>query len=141
MVLAVLAGSISGLLASAISKSPSVAPLIMILLIIPQIVLSGSLVPLSENVTAVASTRWAFQDFAGLTGMGSDVASDPCWQLTKDERDLMNGLRDLRDTGVCLPPEDLAACRIDGYRAPLKPNRMRLSRTACPLFSDLRTRR
>ena len=89
MVLAVLAGSISGLLASAISKSPSVAPLIMILLIIPQIVLSGSLVPLSEKVTAVASTRWAFQDFAGLTGMGSDVASDPCWQLTKDERDLM----------------------------------------------------
>jgi ABC-type multidrug transport system ATPase subunit/pSer/pThr/pTyr-binding forkhead associated (FHA) protein len=90
MVLAVLAGSMSGLLASAISKSASVAPLIMILLIIPQIVLSGSLVPLSEKVTAIASTRWAFQDFAGLTGMGSDVASDPCWKLTKDERDLMS---------------------------------------------------
>jgi len=89
MVVAVLAGSISGLLASAISKSPSVAPLIMILLIIPQIVLSGSLVPLSEKVTAIASTRWAFQDFAGLTGMGSDVASDPCWKLTRAERDLM----------------------------------------------------
>ena len=89
MVVAILAGSISGLLASAISKSPSVAPLIMILLIIPQIVLSGSLVPLSENVTAIASTRWAFQDFAGLTGMGSDIASDPCWKLTKTERDLL----------------------------------------------------
>ncbi len=74
MVLAVLAGSMSGLLASAISKSPSVAPLLMILLIIPQIVLSGSLAPLPEKVTAIASTRWAFQDFAGLTGMGSDVA-------------------------------------------------------------------
>jgi hypothetical protein len=90
MMLAVLAGSMSGLLASAISKSPSVAPLLMILLIIPQIVLSGSLVPLSGKVTAIASTRWSFQDFAGLTGMGSDVASDPCWKLTKNERELMS---------------------------------------------------
>jgi hypothetical protein len=53
-------------------------------------VLSGSLAPLPENVTAIASTRWAFQDFAGLTGMGSDVASDPCWELSEDERDLMS---------------------------------------------------
>ena len=90
MVLAILAGSMSGLLASAISKSPSVAPLLMILLIIPQIVLSGSLAPLPEKVTAIASTRWAFQDFAGLTGMGSDVAADPCWKLSKNERDLMS---------------------------------------------------
>jgi hypothetical protein len=80
----------SGLLASAISKSPGVAPLLMILLIIPQIVLSGSLAPLPENVTAIASTRWAFQDFAGLTGIGSDVASDPCWKLSEDERELMS---------------------------------------------------
>jgi hypothetical protein len=90
LVLAVLAGSMSGLLASAISKSPGVAPLVMILLIIPQIVLSGSLAPLPEKVTAIASTRWAFQDFAGLTGIGSDVASDPCWKLSEDERDLMS---------------------------------------------------
>jgi hypothetical protein len=90
MVLAVLAGSMSGLLASAISKSPSVAPLLMILLIIPQIVLSGGLAPLPDKVTAIASTRWAFQNFAGLTGMGADVASDPCWKLTKDQRDLMS---------------------------------------------------
>jgi ABC-type multidrug transport system ATPase subunit/pSer/pThr/pTyr-binding forkhead associated (FHA) protein/uncharacterized membrane protein len=89
IVLAILAGGMSGLLASAISKSPGVAPLLMILLIIPQIVLSGSLAPLPENVTAIASTRWAFQGFVGLTGMGSEVASDPCWQLSEDERDLM----------------------------------------------------
>jgi ABC transport system ATP-binding/permease protein len=61
----------------------------MILLIIPQIVLSGSLAPLPENVTAIASTRWAFQDLLGLTGMGSAVASDPCWKLTESQRDLL----------------------------------------------------
>jgi len=90
LVLAILAGGMSGLLASAISKSPGVAPLLMILLIIPQIVLSGSLAPLPENVTAIASTRWAFQGFVGLTGMGSDVAADPCWKLTEEERELMS---------------------------------------------------
>ncbi len=90
MVLAVLAGSMNGLLASSISKSSSVAPLLMILLIIPQIVLSGSLAPLPENVTAIASTRWSFQDFLGLTGIGSDIASDPCWLLTQSERDSLS---------------------------------------------------
>ncbi|NJD59095.1 MAG: FHA domain-containing protein [Anaerolineae bacterium] len=88
--LAVLAGSMNGLLASSISKSPSVAPLLMILLIIPQIVLSGSLAPLPGNITAVASTRWSFQSFLGLTGIGADIASDPCWLLSKDERESMS---------------------------------------------------
>jgi ABC-type multidrug transport system ATPase subunit len=90
MVLAIFAGSMTGLLSSAISKSPSIAPLLMILLIIPQIVLSGSLAPLPEKVTSIASTFWAFQDFAGLTGMGADVAADPCWKLSENERNLMS---------------------------------------------------
>jgi ABC-type multidrug transport system ATPase subunit/pSer/pThr/pTyr-binding forkhead associated (FHA) protein len=89
MMLAVLAGSMSGLLASSISKSPSVAPLLMILLVIPQIVLSGGLAPLPSEITSVASTRWAYQDFTGLTGMGADVAADPCWKLSESERDEM----------------------------------------------------
>jgi ABC-type multidrug transport system ATPase subunit/pSer/pThr/pTyr-binding forkhead associated (FHA) protein len=89
MWLAVLAGSMSGLLASSISKSPSVAPLLMILLVIPQIVLSGGLAPLPSEITSIASTRWAYQDFTGLTGMGADIAADPCWKLTEAERDMM----------------------------------------------------
>jgi ABC-type multidrug transport system fused ATPase/permease subunit len=89
MMLAVFAGSMNGLLASSISKSPSVAPLLMVLLVIPQIVLSGILAPLPDKVTAIASTRWAFQDFVGLTGLGSDVAADPCWKLSEAERNMM----------------------------------------------------
>jgi tetratricopeptide (TPR) repeat protein len=89
LVLAVMAGMMSGLLASAISRSASAAPLLMILLIVPQIVLSGALAPLPESVSAVASTRWSFQSFMGLTGMGADVAADPCWQLDKDTREQM----------------------------------------------------
>ncbi len=87
--LAVLAGMVSGLLASAIAPNSSSAPLLMILLIVPQIVLSGALAPVPEQVSAIASTRWAFQSFIGITGMGSDVAADSCWQLDESLRDAM----------------------------------------------------
>ena len=116
IVLAILAGSMSGLMASAISKSPAVAPLLMILLIIPQIILSGSLAPLPGTVTAIASTRWAFQDFAGLTGMGSDVAADPCWQLPEEERELLS--LDQKETFGCncmgLSVFDPESCNFPG---------------------------
>jgi ABC-type multidrug transport system ATPase subunit/pSer/pThr/pTyr-binding forkhead associated (FHA) protein len=90
LVLAVMAGMMSGLLASALAPSSSAAPLLMILLIVPQIVLSGALAPVPENVSAVASTRWAFESFIGITGIGSDVAADPCWQLDAELREAMN---------------------------------------------------
>jgi ABC-type multidrug transport system ATPase subunit/pSer/pThr/pTyr-binding forkhead associated (FHA) protein len=89
LVLAVMAGMMAGLLASAFAPNASSAPLLMILLIVPQIVLSGALAPVPENISAVASTRWAFESFIGITGMGSDVAADPCWQLTEELRDAM----------------------------------------------------
>jgi len=87
--LATLAGMVSGLLASAVAPNASAAPLLMILLIVPQIVLSGALAPVPEQVSAIASTRWAFQSFVGISGMGSDVAADPCWQLDESLRDAM----------------------------------------------------
>jgi ABC transport system ATP-binding/permease protein len=89
LVLAVMSGMMAGLLASAIAPNASAAPLLMILFIVPQIVLSGALAPVPENISAVASTRWAFESLIGITGMGSDVAADPCWQLTEDLRESM----------------------------------------------------
>jgi ABC-type multidrug transport system ATPase subunit len=90
LVLAVMAGMMSGLLASALAPTSSAAPLLMILFIVPQIVLSGALAPVPENISAVASTRWAFESFIGITGMGSDVAADPCWQLDEELREAIN---------------------------------------------------
>jgi hypothetical protein len=83
LVLAAMAGMVCGLLASALAPNASSAPMIMILLLVPQIVLSGALAPVPETVSAVASTRWAFEGFIGIVGIGSDVAADPCWQLDK----------------------------------------------------------
>jgi hypothetical protein len=63
--------------------------MIMILLIVPQIVLSGALAPVPSTVSSIASTRWAFEAFIGIAGIGSDVAADPCWKLDKDLREAM----------------------------------------------------
>jgi len=88
-VLAVMAGMVGGLLASALSPAASSAPMIMILLIVPQIVLSGALAPVPTNVSSIASTRWALQGYVGITGIGSDIAADACYQLPKELRDDM----------------------------------------------------
>ncbi len=90
LILAVMTGMMLGLLASALSPNSSSAPLIMIMLIVPLIVLSGALAPVPPAISQVASTRWAFQGLLGIVGAGQDVAGDACWQLDKELRDGMN---------------------------------------------------
>lgn len=89
LVLAVMTGMMLGLLASAIAPNSASAPLTMIMLIVPLIVLSGALAPVPPAVSQVASTRWAFEGLLGIVGVGSDVAADPCWQLDEELRDAM----------------------------------------------------
>jgi hypothetical protein len=116
IVLAVMAGMVGGLLASAISPAASSAPMIMILLIVPQIVLSGALAPVPSTVSSIASTRWAFEAFIGITGIGSDVASDPCWKLDKDLREAMT-LEQKEENGcncMGIAVFDLQSCNFPG---------------------------
>jgi hypothetical protein len=88
--LLVVAGMMMGLFVSALAPNANSAPLLLILVIIPQMVLSGGLVPLPETVMAPASSSWAFRAVIALTGAGSDIAGDPCWKLSKDERDKLS---------------------------------------------------
>ena len=90
LVLAVMTGMMLGLLASALSPNAASAPLTLITMLIPLIVLSGALAPVPPSISQIASTRWAFQSLIGITGMGSDVVADPCWHLDKTLRDSMD---------------------------------------------------
>jgi ABC-type multidrug transport system ATPase subunit len=90
LALATMAGMMLGLFASTLAPNANSAPLIVVLLMLPQIVLGGALVPLPEAITAPISTRWAFQAFLGITGVGSDVAADACWQLDEEVQDQMD---------------------------------------------------
>jgi hypothetical protein len=90
LALATMAGMMLGLFASALAPNANSAPLIVVLFMLPQIVLGGALVPLPTSITAPISTRWAFQAFMGITGVGSDVAADACWQLDDEVQDQMD---------------------------------------------------
>lgn len=102
MVLATLAGMMLGLFASALAPNASSAPLLVIMLMLPQIVLAGALVPVPGFVSAPISSRWAFEALMGITGPGSDVAKDVCWSLPPEVRDAMT-LEDKLNNGCnCL---------------------------------------
>jgi hypothetical protein len=74
----------------------------VILLMLPQIVLGGALVPLPEAISAPTSTRWAFQAFMAATGSGSDVAADVCWQLDDEARTrLLNSSIEAKQDAGC----------------------------------------
>lgn len=89
LMLLALAGAMLGLFASAVAPNANSVPLILLLLLIPQIVLSGALVPLPPMVTMPASNRWAFQAGMTISGSGSDLAADACWMLSTDIQELM----------------------------------------------------
>lgn len=89
MMLATLAGMMLGLFASALAPNANSAPLMVIILMLPQIVLGGALVPVPTFVSAPTSTRWAFEALMSITGPGSDVAADVCWQLPLDVQGAM----------------------------------------------------
>jgi len=87
LVLASLAGMSLGFLASAIAPNANSAPLIVILLIIPQVVLGGTLISVPNAASSPTSTRWAYEALMSVSGAGSDLASDVCWDLPEEVRD------------------------------------------------------
>ena len=89
LTLATLAGMMLGLFASALAPNANSAPLLVIILMLPQIVLGGALIPLPNFISAPTSTRWAFEALMSISGAGSDVAADVCWALPEDVRKAM----------------------------------------------------
>ena len=90
LTLATLAGMMLGLFASALAPTANAAPLIVILLMLPQIVLAGVLVPMPQALSGITSTSWAFKGFLGVTGVGSAIASDSCMALPVEQIALMS---------------------------------------------------
>jgi ABC-type multidrug transport system ATPase subunit/pSer/pThr/pTyr-binding forkhead associated (FHA) protein len=89
MALITVAGMMLGLFASALAPNANAAPLLVILLIVPQIILGGALVPVPRPISAVTVTSWGYAAFMAITGTGADVAGDACWDLPAGDRALM----------------------------------------------------
>ena len=89
MVLVTFAGMMLGLFASALAPNANSAPLIVIMLLLPQIVLGGAVIPIPPSINVPISSRWAFEAMISITGSGSDVASDVCWKLPPEDQNAM----------------------------------------------------
>lgn len=79
-----LSGYLMGLAISAGSPNQMVALLMVILVLVPQFLFAGALMPLDlipggRIISSAATTRWAFGAFVRLTGVGEQLAEDTCW--------------------------------------------------------------
>ncbi len=92
LVLTTLAGTVMGLLVSTISPNQNIAPLLTIIFLVPQITFGGGVLPINtfgatgQFLNQITLTKWSFESLVTITGIGKDVASDRCWNLSEAER-------------------------------------------------------
>lgn len=93
VVLAIFGGMIMGLLVSAVAPNQNIVPLILLFFLVPQIIFSGGIQPLSslgpvgQVLNRVTVLKWPYETLVSLSGLGRDVAKDACWQKTSTERE------------------------------------------------------
>ncbi|NIW44074.1 MAG: ABC transporter permease, partial [Gammaproteobacteria bacterium] len=89
--LCTLCGYFIGLAISSIAPNQNAAMLLIILVLVPQFLFAGALLPLDlipggEAISVFMPTRWGFESFVKITGLGDQIAEDPCWTLEESER-------------------------------------------------------
>ena len=123
--LATLGGMVMGLLVSALATTQNMAPLLAILFLVPQIIFAGSFLPLSsmgplgQGISQFTITRWAYESMVSLSGLGRDVALDPCWQVPEATRDRWQEA-DKRDCR-CMGPKLFERCAFPGIKQEYHP--------------------
>lgn len=121
--LATAGGMMTGLLVSALAPNPNVAPLLIILTIIPQIVLGGGMIPIpilsspGQFLSHFTFSRWAFESLVTITDFGKDIASDRCFadDAASDRNALTESDKEQQCT--CLGPNLFSACQFPGIAA------------------------
>ncbi len=121
LTLSLLSGMLLGLLISALSPNQNVAPLLLIVVLIPQFMFAGGILPLStfgpagQVISYVTSTRWGFEALVTISGLGRSVAQDPCWQMSKSDRDALTEQVKL-ERCTCMGPNVFGQCSFPGVR-------------------------
>jgi hypothetical protein len=99
--LGILTGYLIGLLISAIASNQNAAMMLILVVLVPQFLFAGAVLPLdlipgSRQISVVMPTRWIFEAFIRITGLGEKLTTDPCWtSLNKANRlQLPNALKD-----------------------------------------------
>jgi len=122
LLLATIAGMIMGLLVSAISPNQNVAPLLTIIFLVPQIIFGGGVLPVSDFglpaklINQFSLTKWPFEALVTITGLGTDVAEDPCWKKSESEREKLTEANKNKQC-QCLGPVLFKSCVFPGLKA------------------------
>lgn len=121
--LCTLSGYMLGLLISAVAPNQNVALFLVVIVLVPQFMFAGGLLPRDliaggDIISTGISTRWAFEALVRITGIGDDVVNDPCWQLTKEERDDLTQEDKDRLGCECMGKNLFAECHFPGIRSP-----------------------
>lgn len=121
LLLATIGGMMMGLLVSAIAPNQNVAPLLIILVLIPQITLGGGLLPIQSLpfpgrvLSHVTFSRWAFESMVTITNFGESIANDSCYPLPKDDRDHPSEAQKVEQCS-CLGPNLFTKCDFPGIK-------------------------
>jgi ABC transport system ATP-binding/permease protein len=123
--LTTLGGMIMGLLVSSLSTNQNVAPLLTILFLVPQFTLAGAFMPLpslgpaGQWMSQFTLTRWSYETMITVSGIGRDVAHDPCWQQPNAVR---QGWEEAQKSKCqCLGPHVFERCYFPGLRKEYSP--------------------
>ena len=98
-ILVAFIGGLLGLIASTLPRTAGMHTVWVLLLTIPQLLLSGAIIPLSQitppigSLSVVNPSRYAFETLMTISGYGLDVATDPCWQLPADQRSALTDVQ------------------------------------------------
>lgn len=125
LVLTTIVGMVMGLLVSALSPNQNMAPLLTILFLVPQITFGGGMLPVKtfglpgQIINQVSITKWSFEALVTTTGLGQDVAKDPCWQLQEADRKQLTEVQ--RNKCDCLGANLFTRCTFPGIQARYDP--------------------
>ena len=133
--LAFISGMMLGLFGSAIAPNQSVAPLLVIVFLVPQIIFGGGVLPLDtfgpsgRVINKFALTKWPFEAMVTLSGLGTDVAKDPCWQeiteYNNNDPETKKEPGDISDDAKlkcdCMGETVFKACAFPGVQRAYKP--------------------
>ncbi|HEY9076213.1 MAG TPA: FHA domain-containing protein [Anaerolineaceae bacterium] len=89
--LGTLCGYLIGLGISAGAPNQNAAMLLIIVVLVPQFLFAGALLPLDlipggDKISLFMPTRWTFEAFLNLSGIGDTLIQDSCWALPKAQR-------------------------------------------------------
>ncbi|MCS7030303.1 MAG: FHA domain-containing protein [Gloeomargarita sp. SKYG116] len=116
LALATFGGMVMGLLVSALAPNQNMAPLLSILFLVPMIIFSGGIQPVSTMdgaarfLSQLSVIRWPYEALVSLSGMGRDLMQDPCWQTDQELTD-----KELRQC-ACKGPNVFRQCDFPGIR-------------------------